>query len=87
MAIHSGSTAAGLLLTDSEVEEFRRLAREHAGAELTAAEATSVSAQLLRVLAIVRDVAVRGSNDSTSSVDDGPLPSPANRGITTFPPT
>jgi len=86
MATHSGSNAAGPLLTDTEVEEFRQFAREHAGAELTADEARSVSAQLLRVLAIIRDVAQRGSNDSTSPVDAGALPKLPIQGITTVPP-
>ena len=86
MAAPTRSNAAGLLLTDSEVEKFRRLAREHAGAELTADEARSVSAQLLRVLAIIRDVTQRGSSDSTSSVDGVVLPKSAIHGITTAPP-
>lgn len=81
------SHAVGLLLTDTEVEEFRQLAREHAGAELTADEARSVSTQLLRVLAIIRDVALRSSNDSTSPVDSGALPESGIPGINNLPST
>jgi len=73
----------GAGLTDAEVEEFRILAREHAGAELTTDEARTVTDQLLRSLAIVRDVAVRGSNASDSPVDEQPLPESENRAITT----
>jgi hypothetical protein len=86
MAATSDHRPLQFLLTDSEVEEFRQLAREHAGAELTADEARSVSAQLLRVLAIIRDVAQRSSNDSASSVHAGVLPRSLIRGITTVPP-
>ena len=77
----------GSLLTDTEVEELRVLAREHAHAELTPDEAQSVAGQLLRILAIVRDVAVAGSTASASSVDEGILPDSENRVITTFPAT
>ncbi|GEM_PF-3618358 len=68
----------GFLLTDAELEEFRGLAREHVGAELTVDEARSVSTQLLRVLTIVRDVGRRGSSASTSSVDGQALPDSGN---------
>jgi hypothetical protein len=78
---------AHVLLTDVEVEEFRTLAREHAGAELTADEARTVVDQLLRVLSIVRDIALRGSSDSASSVDGRPLPESGIRAITTSSPT
>lgn len=87
MATVSDERPLGFLLTDAEVEEFRALAREHAGAELTVDEARSVSIQLLRVLAIVRDVALRGSSGSASSVDGGVLPDSGIRAITTIPPT
>jgi hypothetical protein len=79
--------AAGLLLTDAEVEEFRRLARDNAGAELTTDDARKVIAQLLGVLSIIRAIALRGSSDSTSPVDGRPLPESANRAITTASPT
>jgi hypothetical protein len=69
--------AGHILLTDAEVEEFRALAREHAGAELTADEARAVTDQLLRVLSVVRDVAVRSSSHSFSSVDEQLLPESA----------
>jgi hypothetical protein len=67
----------GFLLSDVEVQEFRALVHQHANAELTVDEARSVSGQLLRVLAIVRDLA-SGSNDSASSVDEPVLPESAD---------
>ena len=67
-----------LYLSDADVEEFRALVTQHAGATLTADEARSVSAQLLRVFAIVRSVALSSSNDSTAPVDEPSLPSLAN---------
>ena len=70
--------SSGLLLTDIEVEEFRSLALNHAGAELTAGQAQSVAGQLLRILATVRDVAARRPNASVSSVDSEALPNSAN---------
>ena len=86
MATASDDRPLGFLLTDTEIEEFRVLAREHAGAELTPDEAYSVAGQLLRILAIVRDAVVRSSNGSDSSVDGRPLPDSGIRAITTFPP-
>jgi hypothetical protein len=74
-------------LTDSEVEEFRVLAREHAGAELTFDEVRTVADQLLRVMRIVRDVANRGSTTSASYVDDQPLPTLSDRATITDSPT
>ena len=74
MTTHLGSNAAGPLLSDAEVEEFRRLARDHAGAELTANDARAVADQLIGVLSIVRDIVIRSSTDSTSSVDRHSLP-------------
>lgn len=74
-------------LSDAEVEQFRVLAREHAGADLTPNEARAVAGQLLRALAIVRDVAVKGSSASASSVDGEGLSESANRAITTTLPT
>lgn len=74
------------LLDSAELEEFRTLARRHAGAELTTDEARTVSSQLLRVLAIVRDVSSHGSNESVSPVDGRALPKSAKSGITTVPP-
>ena len=85
MAHLSCQDASHLLLSDAEVEEFRVLAREHAGAELTASEARTAAGQLLRILSVVRDVAA-GSSASLSPVDGHPLPESANRAITTFPP-
>ena len=61
-------------LTGGEVEEFRTLARLHASAELSFDEAQTAAHQLLRILAIVRDVALISSRASTSSVDKGVLP-------------
>lgn len=75
----------GSLLTDAELEEFRVLAREHAGADLASDEAQSVAGQILRVLAIVCQVARRDSSASASSVDAGPLPESPRRAITTVP--
>ena len=83
---HSPSTHPSNFLSETEVEEFRQLARLHSGAELTLDDARSVSTQLLRVLAIVRDTAQCGSSDSASSVDAGALPKSPIRGITTVPP-
>lgn len=74
------------ILTDAEVEEFRVLVRQHAGAELTVDEARSVSGQLLRILAIVREVALGSSSASASPVDPKALPESAIRAITTLPP-
>jgi hypothetical protein len=87
MATHSGYNAAGLLLTDAEVEEFRALARQHADAELTADEARAVVDQLLGVLSVIRMIALRGSTDSTSSVDGRTLPEARIHAITTASPT
>lgn len=77
----------GLLLTDTEVEELRALAREHLGAELSFGEAQSAARQLLQVLATVRDVALRGSSASASSVDYEVLPDSEIGAISTLPPT
>jgi hypothetical protein len=74
------------LLSDLELEEFRDLARKHAGATLTTDQARSATTQLLRILAIVRDVAVQSSSDSPSSVDGQALPDSPVRAITTYPP-
>jgi len=87
MAHASDDRPFGFLLTDAEVEEFRALAREHAGAELTVDEAQSVAAQILCVLAIVRNVAWRHSTDSVSSVDGEVLSESTNRAITNPPAT
>jgi hypothetical protein len=79
---HAGSMATlsdspPELLTDAEVEAFRALARENAGAALTAEEAQAVAGQLLRILATVRATA-RSSTVSASPVDEQALPeSPA----------
>lgn len=85
MATASDDRPLGLLLTDAEVEAFRVLAREHAGADLSVDDAHSFAGQLLRVLAIVRDAAARSSTASASSVDGEPLPESETRAITTFP--
>ena len=79
--------AGHIFLTDAEVEEFRALAREHTGAELTPEETRAVADQLLRLLSLVRDVAVRGSSDSSSSVDEQLLPESANPANTSHSPT
>jgi hypothetical protein len=76
-----------LVLSDSEVEEFRALARQHAGAELTPNEARTVVDQLLGVLSVVRVIALRSSTDSASSVDEHPLPEARIHAITTPSPT
>ena len=78
MAGATQDRSLGFLLTDSEVEEFRVLVHQHAGAELSAEEAQSVAGQIVRILAIVRETAGRGSNASAVPVDGGALPkSPA----------
>lgn len=74
------------VLTDTEVEELRSLARQHASAELTSEEAHTTAHQLLRILAIVRDVARRSSSASFSPVDGQALPDSGIRAITTLPP-
>lgn len=84
MAARPERMVAQFLLTDAEVEEFRALAREHAGADLTSSEAGTVATQLLRVLSIIREVANQGSSASASSVDEAPLTESTGRGITTF---
>lgn len=76
----------GLLLNDTEVEEFLALARRY-GAELTADEARWVSTQLLRVLAVIRDVAIRSPSVSTSPVDISLLPELPSGVMDSFPPT
>lgn len=72
---------AHLFLTDAEIEEFRVLAREHAGAELTADEARTVADQLLRVLTIVRSVALGCSSVFTWPVDKPLLPESGSSAI------
>ncbi len=74
MAGTSDDRSPRFLLTDMEVEEFRMLARDHAGADLTRDEAQSVAGQLVRLLAIVRAVATKSSSASASSVDSRGLP-------------
>jgi len=83
MTTYTGSSAVGFLLTDAEVEEFCVLAREHAGAELTANEARAVVHQLLGVLSTIRAIALRGSTESASYVDARLLPKVAIHAITT----
>jgi hypothetical protein len=69
MAAISARQPTHPLLTDAEVEEFRALVREHAGAELAGSEARALADQLLRALSIIRDVTLRGSSISDCSVD------------------
>lgn len=55
--------------TDEEIREFQRLAKEHAGADLSEAEAHDVAKRLLRTLVIVRDVTVKAAEPSKPDRD------------------
>ena len=81
MAASPNERSPGLLLTDAEVEEFRVLARQHAGAELTVDEGRVLSGQLLRALATVRDVALGEPRAPASPVDNLTLPESDGSGI------
>lgn len=59
-------------LTDGEVEEFRNLLHQHADVRLSFDDARALSGQLLRLLALIRDVAV-----TAVSAEDGTVDSPA----------
>ncbi len=74
MRLEPNTPSLHLILTETEVEEFRSLAHQHTGAVLTREQARTVETRLLRVLAIIRDVATRGSSHSASPVDIAPLP-------------
>lgn len=74
MAADASEPSLAMLLTDAEIETFRLLAREHAGAELSVEDARFVTGQLLRTLGVVRQAQQGGSNDSDSSVDRPALP-------------
>ena len=64
--------SAARSLADGEVEEFRKLLDQHSNVRLSFDDARVLSAQLLRVLATIRDVAV-----SAVSAEDGAVDSPA----------
>lgn len=66
------SDSAAHSLADGEVEEFRGLLDQHANVRLSFDDARVLSGQLLRVLALIRDVAV-----SAASAEDGAVDSPA----------
>ena len=66
------SDSAARPLADGEVEEFRNLLDQHANVRLSFDDARVLSGQLLRVLALIRDVAV-----SAVCAEDGAVDRPA----------
>lgn len=72
------------LLSEADIHEFQTLVAEHAGASLTHEQADALAHQLLRVLYIIRDVAERGSTDSTSTVDQPALSKSDSHAENTF---
>jgi hypothetical protein len=64
------SDSAARSLPDGEVEEFRNLLDQHANVRLSFDDARVLASQLLRVLALIRDVAV-------ATVEDGAVDKPS----------
>jgi hypothetical protein len=63
------SDSAAHPLADREVEEFRNLLDQHASVRLSFDDARVLSGQLLRVLALIRDVAVSAVGAEDGAVD------------------
>lgn len=59
-------------LAESEVEEFRLLLKQHANVEVSFDDARVLAGQLLRVLALIRDVAVSAVSAEDGAVDRPP---------------
>ena len=64
--------SATRLFAEGEVEEFRLLLRQHANVELSFDDARILGGQLLRVLALIREVAVSAASAEDGSVDSPP---------------
>ncbi len=59
-------------LAEGEVEEFRLLLKQHAIVEVSFDDARVLAGQLLRVLALIRDVAVSTASAEDEAVDRPP---------------
>jgi uncharacterized protein YhdP len=66
-------------LDEKDVEEFRALLRTHAGVDSSESEAAALAHQLVRLLGLVRSVALK--TDPEPPVDKQPLPESPAGGI------
>jgi hypothetical protein len=63
------SDSAARILADGEVEEFRLLMEQHGKVRLSFDDARVLACQLLRVLALIREVAVSAVGAGDTAVD------------------
>lgn len=66
-----------VFLTDNEVDEFLVLLEKHTTLRLSPGDARALSAQLLRVLALIRDVAASAADSEKEAVDRHPCQNPS----------
>jgi hypothetical protein len=71
--------SAAFRLDEKDVEEFRALLRTHAGVDHSASEAATLAHQLVRLLGLVRSVALKTLSERP--VDKRPLPESPAGGI------
>lgn len=73
------------LFTNAEILELQKVIQQHSGAPLSIVDTQVVAHQLLRLLHLIRTVAIQSSTDTASPVDERSLPNAPIRGITTSP--